>query len=242
MTGAPHDDLAARICTSLEAQRAAAEQKRKEEVLAKLHREQQAKWRAHAATWSSCGVPGRYNGCTFENFKAETELQQAALAACRRFPYLSDDEDDTRSARNLWLLGPVGRGKTHLACALLRAQHQDGLTAVFSTPRDMIRDLRASWGERNSAAKEQQALARFTDCDVLVLDDIGTSFGKEAELVQLFDVINERDAHDMRTIITSNLSPKRLLEVLGERIFSRLRDQTLVLMLDGDDHRQPLSV
>lgn len=197
-------------------------------------------WRKHAATWHTCGVPGRYNACTFDNFKAETELQRAALAACQRFPYLSDDEDDIRSARNLWLLGDVGRGKTHLACAVLRAQHRDGLDVVFTTPRDLIRDLRASWGERNSAAKEQQALARFTDCDVLVLDDVGTSFGKEAELVQLFDVINERDAHDMRTIITSNLTPQELREVLGERIYSRLRDRALVLVLDGDDHRQPL--
>lgn len=241
MTEASHQKMFAAIDAALASKKAEAEQKRRDEIEARRHAETQAIWRAHAATWHTVGVPGRYNGCNFENFKAETELQRKALAACKRFPYLSDDEDDIRSARNLWLLGPVGRGKTHLACAVLRAQHQAGLTAVFTTPRDLIRDLRASWGERNSAAKEQQALARYTDCDVLVLDDVGASFGKEAELVQLFDVINERDAHDMRTIITSNLTPKALLDVLGDRIFSRLRDQALVLTLDGDDHRQPLA-
>lgn len=196
--------------------------------------------RQHAAAWATCGVPGRYRACTLDSFKAETERQRLALEACARFPFLSDDEADIRSARNLWLLGPVGRGKTHLACAVLREQHQAGESVVFTTPRDLIRDLRSPWGERNSAAKEQQVLARYTDCYALVIDDIGTSFGKEAELVQLFDVINERDAHDLHTIITSNLTPKALLELLGERIFSRLRDRALVLVLDGDDHRQAI--
>lgn len=196
--------------------------------------------RQHAAAWTTCGVPGRYHACTFDNFKAETERQRAALEACERFPFLSDGEDDIRAARNLWLLGPVGRGKTHLACAVLRAQHQAGESVVFTTPRDLIRHLRSHWGERGSAAKEQQALARYTDCYALVIDDIGTSFGKEAELVQLFDVINERDAHDLHTIITSNLNPRSLLDALGERIYSRLRDRALVLVLDGDDHRRPV--
>lgn len=196
--------------------------------------------RQHAAAWATCGVPGRYHACTFDHFKAETELQKAALTACERFPFISEDDGDIRAARNLWLLGPVGRGKTHLACAVLRAQHQAGESVVFTTPRDLVRDLRSHWGERGSAAKEQQTLARYTDCYALVIDDIGTSFGKEAELVQLFEVINERDAHDLHTIITSNLTPRALLDALGERIYSRLRDQALVLRLDGEDHRRPI--
>lgn len=239
MTAAPPDYLAARICASMDAHRRAADEKRKEQALEKVRKEHEARLRAHAATWATCGVPGRYNSCTFDNFKAETELQRAALEACERFPFLGDEEG-AGTARNLWLLGPVGRGKTHLACAVLRAQHRDGESVVFTTPRDMIRDLRSSWGERGSAAKEQEALARYTDCYALVIDDVGTSFGKESELVQLFDVINERDAYDLHTIITSNLSPRQLLEVLGERIFSRLRDRALVLVLDGEDHRQPI--
>lgn len=190
--------------------------------------------RQHAVDWLECGVPGRYRTATFEGFKPATELQRAALVACERFPFLSDDEDDIRTARNLWLLGPVGRGKTHLACAVLRAQHQAGESVVFTTPRDLVAEL------RGSTAARKQAMARYTDCYALVIDDVGTSFGGDTELLQLLDIVNERDAYDLHTIVTSNLSPSELREFLGDRIFSRLKDRALILVLDGEDFRKPV--
>lgn len=205
---------------------AAAQAERKAQQLVKDRAERE---RQHAAAWRDSGVPGRYNLCTFDNFKAETEQQREALSICERFPYFFDEDeeyDHDRVARNLWLLGPVGVGKSHLACAVLRNMHASGSTVIFTTTLDLIRDLHGPHG------------GRYTDCDVLVLDDIGASSGSNSELIKLFDVINARDAHDLHTVITSNLDPAELSELLGDRIYSRLRHKAVFAPIDGEDHRQ----
>lgn len=100
----------------------------------------------------------------------------------------------------LILSGEPGRGKTYAACAVLR-EFAKRKTVMFSSLRDMLRNIRATFDSYDS---EQSVLSRYFKSGLLCLDDMGkeklTDWGAE----KAFSVIDERIAEGRPTIITSN--------------------------------------
>ncbi len=78
------------------------------------------------------------------------------------------------------------------------------------------------------------------DCDVLVIDDLGTeSTLKNVTKEYLYTVINERWLHGKTTVITTNLTPAELMNRYGESIASRILDKNkaIALLLDTKNTR-----
>ena len=101
-----------------------------------------------------------------------------------------------------------------------------------------MREIRATW-RRESQETEEAAIDRFANAGLLLLDEVGVGFGSDAELTQLYDVLDVRYQRCLPTALASNLGPAELRAALGERLFDRLRENAEVLVCDWPSHRGP---
>lgn len=74
---------------------------------------------------------------------------------------------------------------------------------------------------------------------LLVVDEIGVGMGSEAELVQLFDVIDRRYQLANPLVLVSNLPVPDLRAALGDRLHDRVRENSTVVPCNWASHRGP---
>jgi DNA replication protein DnaC len=201
------------------------------------HTPEQAAHRAEGlaiARLGACGIRGRYVGATLDSFTATTLAQRAVLKSCRAYA----DTVQAGAGGGLMLLGPVGTGKTHLLAAMARhMRFERAVTAKVITPREIVRELRACWSKDAEKTEEDVISGYSRHLDVLLLDEAGMGFGSDAELTQLFEVIDARYALGNPTVVASNLALPEMKHALGDRIFDRLREGAQVLTLVWPSHR-----
>jgi DNA replication protein DnaC len=129
---------------------------------------------------------------------------------------------EARSTSSLILAGTVGTGKTLLAQALAQDLQKERRDFVFSTARQIIRNIRSTW-KRDSERSEDEVIAMYVNADYLFIDEIGIQYGTESEQIAMFDIINGRYEYQKPTILITNLDIVGLKEIMGERIIDRLR-------------------
>lgn len=134
---------------------------------------------------------------------------------------------------NLWLVGPVGVGKTHAAVAVLRELYV--VQRVTDVRRWFVGSLldRLDWRNPDNA----ETMSRARSASVLVLDDLGVGELSEWAVGRIGSLVNERYERTLPTIVTTNREPGVLREVVGERTYSRLAEGATVLEVGGDDRR-----
>ncbi len=138
----------------------------------------------------------------------------------------------------LVLSGKPGRGKTHLAVAVAYRAIQNGFDALFTTAAALIDDL--SVAARDGTMR--QALARYVQPSVLVIDELGyLTYGRDAANV-IFHVVNERHLKKRAMVVTTNKTLKAWGDVLhdpdlAEAIVDRLLERGRVVQLDGPSIR-----
>jgi DNA replication protein DnaC len=141
----------------------------------------------------------------------------------------------------VFISGPVGTGKTHLAVAYLvqEIQKWGERSRVFIRSVDLFNKLRDSFRNHfNTPASE--IIESFSQYRFLVIDDLGTE--RDTPLVQeaLYDIIDHRAGHRLPTVITSNFTLDRVAEhygEFGERLASRIAGLGENLALLGQDRR-----
>lgn len=135
---------------------------------------------------------------------------------------------------SLLLLGKVGRGKTHQAWGAVRALAASGLRLSWEvvTAADLYATL------RRPKTDTEAEFQRYACARLLVLDDLGASKVSEWTEQETYRLVNHRYQHELPTLFTSNLLPKQLAEMLGDRITSRMVEMTRRVVLEGEDRRR----
>lgn len=139
--------------------------------------------------------------------------------------------------QDLYLWGPCGVGKTHLAMAILRNWFERGATVVFMTQFQLIRKLRMKPPE-----EEQQILDRLVQVDLLALDDIGAGGDTPFARQVLQEILDRRHFQDRRgLILTSQHSlPALVRRFNDDAIPSRLAGMCTTVTISGTDRRRCL--
>lgn len=190
----------------------------------------------------AAGIPDRYSECTLANFSDNTlALQQAkrtALEFVEAYPAVD---------AGLLLVGPAGRGKTHLACAILAelvaTKGAQGLYADFS---DLLLKIQTTFRPDADSSKES-LLTPYAEAELLVLDELGASKPHPWVLDVLYNLLNTRYNRKKITLATSNFEDEvdasagereRLEDRIGYRLRSRLYEMCLLVTLRGSDFRK----
>lgn len=136
--------------------------------------------------------------------------------------------------RNLFFYGDTGVGKTFLSNCIAK-ELIDSCHSVLYFSSFQLFDMLAKHTFHKS--EEEASYEYIFDCDLLIIDDLGTELTNSFVSSQLFLCINERLIRKNSTIISTNLPLNNLIETYSERTFSRISSNFKMIKLTGDDVR-----
>ncbi len=158
-------------------------------------------------------------------------IMTEALHTCQEFVRRFGTEP-----KNLFLYGNVGIGKTFLSNCIAKDLIEAGFSVIYYSAPSLFNTLAQSTYDRtNTAIKHMQE--NIFDCDLLIIDDLGTEYTNAFIASHFFTCINERLLNKKSTVISTNLSLNSLADLYTERAFSRITSNYILLRLTGDDVR-----
>lgn len=136
---------------------------------------------------------------------------------------------------NLFLYGETGTGKTFLSNCIAKELLDTGHSVIYFTAFQLFDILEKNKFQKDS--KAEASMQHMFDCDLLIVDDLGTELANTFTVSQLFLCLNERILRKKATIISTNLGIDQLSTIYSERIFSRIVSSYTMIKLFGDDIR-----
>ena len=193
------------------------------------------------AGYESSGLGKLMQTQTFDSFsldfyRAKSEIYEKMkhnFEFIKRFA----EEFSTGKCVNLALFGGTGLGKTHLSTAAAKTVIDRGYDVLYVTAVSMIADFEKERFGSGYSDTDAGSLGRYYDCDLLIIDDIGTEVTNQFTVSVLYNVINVRLAKQKSTVISTNLAPAELRSRYWDRIASRIFGEYTPLLFEGTDIR-----
>lgn len=153
-----------------------------------------------------------------------------AVQGCKEFINTFDTE-----FRNLFFYGDTGIGKTYLSNCVAKELLDSGHSVIYFTAASLFAVFGKNTFGKSPGADEDYR--RILECDLLIIDDLGTELSNTFTVSQLFLCLNERILRQKSTIISTNLTLGQLAETYSERTFSRISSSYTMIKLFGNDIR-----
>lgn len=139
------------------------------------------------------------------------------------------------SAGNLLFVGGTGLGKTFLSACIARMVADRGYSVVYESAGHLFGKLeQAKFSPSEEARREA---ARFTDCDLLILDDLGTEMPGQFVTAAFYTLLNDRILAGKPMVISTNLNIDEAARRYSPQIASRLQGSFQGLTFVGEDIR-----
>ena len=155
-------------------------------------------------------------------------IMGATFEICRKFV------DNFPSGENLLFLGGCGLGKTHLSLAIAGSVIEKGYGVIYSSAQNLFSKLSREQFGRDEGGMLDSVL----NCDLLIIDDLGTEFSTGLTTSLVYNIINTRLMQRLSTIISTNLSLTEIESLYSAKILSRIIGGYTMRMFIGNDIRQ----
>lgn len=142
-----------------------------------------------------------------------------------------------RYGGNLLLTGAPGLGKTFLSAAIAREVSEGGHSVVYDTAMHVFEQFETQKFGRDEGTETQTAIHRILNCDLLILDDLGTEMVTAFVQSALYQIINTRLVSGRSTILNTNLDPGQIARRYSPQIASRIQGEYRGLAFFGRDIR-----
>ena len=139
---------------------------------------------------------------------------------------------------NLLLTGQPGLGKTFLSACIARVVSEKGYSVVYDTAGHVFERFEARKFSREEDDRAAEDVERILQCDLLILDDLGTEMTTAFVQSALYQILNTRLMEKRSTIISTNLSPEKLALRYTPQIASRIEGEYQLLAFVGEDIRK----
>ena len=141
--------------------------------------------------------------------------------------------------RNLFLTGAPGLGKTFLSACIARSVSENGFSVVYDTAVSIFTRFEEQKFSRDrlDAEEARDETRRYLNCDLLILDDLGSELTTPFVQSALYTLVNDRLMSERRTVISSNLSMDEVRRRYSGQTASRLEGEYRVLPFYGEDIR-----
>ena len=157
-------------------------------------------------------------------------IMEKTYQTCRRYAFGFHEK-----AGNLLFSGNTGLGKTFLSACIARTVADQGYSVVYESAGKLFQTLEKARFEAND--ENRRAAAKYAECDLLIVDDLGTELPGQFVTAALYSLINDRLLENKPTIISTNLSEEELVRRYNPQIASRLRGSYKRVAFVGDDIR-----
>jgi DNA replication protein DnaC len=141
-----------------------------------------------------------------------------------------------KGSENIIFYGDTGLGKTHISTCIAKGIIDKGYEVVYDTAQNILKNLE---NEKFKNTKDDVSqTSKYTECDFLIIDDMGAEFKSSFSQAALYDLINYRICASAPMLISTNLDSPQLLEKTYEkRMVSRLIGSFRSFLFTGDDIR-----
>ena len=189
----------------------------------------------------SSGIGNLIEKQSFDNFdinwySADAEVyarMQSNLRLAKKYA----DEFGKEKPKNILMIGKTGVGKTHISTAIAKVVIERGYNVLYDSAQNIISDFEQDRFKSGYGPYEPVS-DKYLECDLLIIDDLGTEFINQFTVSCIYNLINTRSNRALPTIISTNLDTEELISKYEGRITSRLLGaDAIVLMFGGKDHR-----
>ena len=157
------------------------------------------------------------------------QLMERTFRRCRRYA-----REFGAGAPSLLFTGGPGLGKTFLSACIARAVADNGFSVVYDTAGKLFSDFEAV----KFGGNQQDLTRKYLQCDLLIIDDLGTEMTTQFTQSVLYRVLNDRLLENRPVIVSTNLSDQALRQRYSAPIASRLLGAFEVCLFLGQDIRQ----
>ncbi len=157
-------------------------------------------------------------------------VMEKTYQTCRRYA-----EQFGPQAGNLLFSGNTGLGKTFLSACIARTVADRGYSVVYESAGHLFQTLEKARFEANE--ENRKAAEKYNECDLLIVDDLGTELPGQFVNAALYSLVNDRLLENRPTIISTNLTEDDLARRYTPQIASRLRGSYRRVAFVGEDIR-----
>lgn len=184
------------------------------------------------AMLEGAGVPFRFREKTFADFVSRGGSFPESIESLVEY---AADWPQTEKGRSMILCGGTGSGKTHAACAMVRAVLEAKQSAAYVLFKDACRRVRDAWKARGDTS-ELTVVSSLCSPAFLAIDDVSIDTYFERALLE--HIINDRYANRRATMLVTSHTQQQFLKLLGTRIIDRLReDRGIVIAFSCESFR-----
>lgn len=158
------------------------------------------------------------------------QIMQYNLQYCQKYAAQFDGKGE-----NLLFIGGTGLGKTFMSACIAREVIDRGCSVLYETSSRLFTKLeQAKFGGDEAS---QNAVRGYYDCDLMIVDDLGTEMGNQFVTSALYALLNERLLAEKPTVISTNLTAEEIALRYSPQIASRLQGNFKRLIFVGEDIR-----
>ena len=164
------------------------------------------------------GILPIHQDCSIENYVINNQAQLEAVNFTKDYIANFDSNQGTCFVFS----GETGTGKNHLSAAMCNHLMNERKTCLVITVSELMMKMRKCYSDKPEYT-EDEFMKQLINFDLLILDEIGLQKGSDHEKIILNQVIDQRIGNLKPVGVLTNLDNQGVFDLLGKRIFDRLR-------------------